>query len=177
MVRYRRDLTPGATYFFTVTLRDRRASTLVTHVDLLMQAFADTRQQRPFLTIALVVLPDHLHATWRMPEGDADYPSRWRSIKSGFVRRLRKRGVTQGFDRHDRPGIWQTRYWEHRIRDGRDLQAHVDYIHYNPVKHGYSTSPAAWPHSTFHGWVRAGRRPGDWGADVVEVPGRYGEYP
>ncbi|HEU4813325.1 MAG TPA: transposase, partial [Xanthomonadaceae bacterium] len=170
-----RDLTPGATYFFTVTLRDRRASTLATHVDLLMDAFAATKQQRQFRTIAMVVLPDHLHALWRMPDDDADYPSRWRSIKSGFVRRLRKRDPGHGFDRDGRPQIWQARYWEHRIRDDRDLQAHVDYIHYNPVKHGHAASPGAWPYSTFGAWVRAGRLPGDWGAGVVEASGRFGE--
>ena len=175
MVLYRRDRTPGATYFFTVTLRDRRASTLATHVDLLMDAFAATRRQRPFRTIAMVVLPDHLHALWRMPDDDADYPSRWRSIKSGFVRRLRKRNPVQEFDRDDCPRIWQARYWEHRIRDDRDLRAHVDYIHYNPVKHGHAASPGAWPYSTFGAWVRAGRLPGDWGDGAVEAPGRFGE--
>jgi len=175
MVRYPPDFTPGATYFFTATLHDRRATTLVDHIDLLIEAIAATRERRPFRCLALVVLPDHLHAIWRLPEGDADYPGRWRSIKSGFVRRLRKAGSAPSSDVQRPARIWQSRYWEHRIRDGRDLEAHVDYVHYNPVKHGHASAPEAWPHSTVHAWIRAGRLSPGWGTTPVEPAGQFGE--
>lgn len=153
MVAYRRDFTPGGTYFFTVVLRDRRACLLTDHHHLLRDAFQSTRVTRPFSLRAMVLLPDHLHAIWTLPDGDADYPGRWRAIKSGFVRRLAAQGVPIKRNRRGEADVWQRRYWEHRIRDERDFCAHVDYIHFNPVKHGYAASPAAWPHSTFHAHV------------------------
>ena len=162
MVRYRRDWTPGGTYFFTVATRDRRASLLTDHYPLLRRALRTVRHARPFAVRAAVVLPDHLHAIWTLPDGDADYAGHWRAIKSLFVRQLAAKGVPIHRNRRGEADVWQPRYWEHRIRDERDLRAHVDYIHFNPVKHGHVTRVAHWPYSSFHAYVRQGLLPRDW---------------
>ena len=122
------------------------------------------RQQSPFRIDAMVVLPDHLHGVWTMPAGDCDFPKRWRRIKAGFSAAIpdtEPRSASRR--RHGERGIWQRRYWEHLIRDERDLAAHVDYIHYNPVKHGYVQRVQDWPHSSFHRYVRDVLLPLDWG--------------
>jgi putative transposase len=163
MTDYRRAVVPGGTYFFTVNIADRGASLLVDHIDLLRDAIRYTRQRHPFVVDAMVVLPEHLHAVWTLPPGDADFPTRWRLIKTQFSRALFQ-------DEHRRAsrigkaerGIWQRRYWEHLIRDETDLARHVDYIHWNPVKHGYVERAGDWPYSTFHRFVRDGRLPADW---------------
>ena len=141
----------GASYFFTLTLAERRGSDLlIRHVDALRQAFTKVRARHPFMIEAIVILPDHLHALWRMPEDDGDYTLRWRLIKAHFSRQMpegervsRSRAVKR------ERGIWQRRYWEHQVRDENDWARHVDYIHYNPVKHGYVTNLDDWKWSSF----------------------------
>jgi putative transposase len=163
MPNYRRAWVPGATCFFTVNLLERDRSLLVEHVDALRAAFRDARRARPFEVVAVVVLPDHLHCIWRLPPGDADNATRWRHIKSGFSRRLlpgerrSMRRVAKG-----ERGIWQRRYWERVLRDERDLVHHVDYIHFNPVKHGLVARVRDWPYSSFHRYVQAGLLAPDW---------------
>ncbi|MBD9467631.1 transposase [Pseudoxanthomonas sp. PXM01] len=175
MTRYRRALVPGGTYFFTVNLADRRTTLLVDHVDLLRDTVRHTRQRHPFVIDAMVVLPDHLHAVWTLPPGDTDFPMRWRLIKTRF-----SHGLPQGEHRRasragkGERGIWQRRYWEHLIRDEADLQRHIDYIHVNPVKHGYVARVVDWPYSTFHRFVREGLLSSDWGCLEGEV-GNVGE--
>ena len=118
----------------------------------------------PFEVNAIVVLPDHLHAIWTLPDGDGDYALRWRLIKTTFSRaqpQLERRSDSRKA-KHER-GIWQRRYWEHRIRDERDMSAHVDYVHINPLKHGHVSRVRDWPWSSFHSHVRAGVLPADWG--------------
>jgi putative transposase len=151
MSEYRRLRIPGGCYFFTVNLEDRRSDLLVRHVDVLRQAVHTVRRARPFHIDAFAVLPDHLHAVWTLPEGDADFPTRWRLIKKAFSRRL-PAGESRSPSRVRRGerGIWQRRYWEHAIRDDPDFAAHVDYVHSNPVKHGLVEKPADWPYSTVH---------------------------
>lgn len=135
-----------------------------------MGGFANTAKERPFAMPAIVVLPDHLHCLWRLPSGDCDFPTRWRLIKSRFSR------AWPGIERCSRSrsskkerGIWQRRYWEHLIRDDEDYRRHVEYIHYNPVKHGYVAKPGLWSHPSFARWVAGGVYPQDWGsADAVE---------
>jgi len=108
------------------------------------------RAERPFQIIAAVVPPDHLHCIWHLPQGDADYATRWRHIKSLFSRSLAANGsVSRRVERCER-GIWQRRFWEHCIRDERDLLAHIEYVHFNPVKHGYVSDTREWPYSTIH---------------------------
>jgi len=165
MVRYRRDFTPGGTYFFTVALRDRRATLVTDHHRLLREAVRSVRRARPFSIRAMVLLPDHLHAGWTLPEGDADYPGRWRDIKSRFVRMLAAQGGRVVRNGRGEADVWQRRYWEHRIRNERDLQTHVDYIHFNPVKHGHAERATDWPHSTIHTYIRRGWLPAEWAAD------------
>jgi putative transposase len=90
MTNYRRNFVPGGSYFFTVNLADRRLSLLTDHIDLLRVAFRDARARHPFTIDAAVILPDHLHAMWTLPEGDRDFATRWRLIKSAFSRALPK---------------------------------------------------------------------------------------
>ena len=129
MVQYRRSRTPGATWFFTVNLRNRSSRHLITHIEDLRKAFENTRQRRPFKTLAIVILPDHLHMVMELPSGDSDYPGRWRSIKSHFTRSLVKNGLPLIKNPRGEYNLWQRRYWEHEIRNELDLQRHVNYIH------------------------------------------------
>lgn len=167
MRTYLRNRTVGGTYFFTVNLAERHGNRLlVEHVDALRAAFRQTRVERPFATIAWVILPEHLHCLWRLPAGDDDYATRWRLIKSRFSRaipRTERRSISR-LAKAER-GIWQRRYWEHLIRDETDLQAHVDYIHINPVKHGHVVRTADWPHSSFQRYVEHGWLPADWACE------------
>jgi putative transposase len=155
MSNYRRAWVPGGTYFFTVNLLERNRWLLVEHVDRLRVAFAQTRATRPFEVVAAVVLPDHLHCVWRLPDGDADNATRWSAIKAAFSRSLPadERRSPRRLVKGER-GIWQRRYWEHLIRDDNDLAAHVAYIHFNPVKHGHVAHAQDWPYSTIHRFVR-----------------------
>jgi putative transposase len=165
MVQFRRNYVPGGTYFFTVTLRDRRSRVLTDHIELLREAFRTVRAARPFEIIAIVVLPEHLHTVIRLPDGDADYSGRWRAIKGQFSHALAKAGVALTRDRRGEYRLWRRRFWEHSIRDERDLETHVHYIHYNPIKHGWVTRLADWPWSSFHRYVRLGWVDANWGTD------------
>jgi putative transposase len=174
MVRYRRNLVPGGTFFFTVTLADRRSSVLVAHIAALRAAFRMTRQQWPFAIDAIVVLPDHLHTIMTLPSGDSDFSGRWRRIKSLFTRRVAAQDQTLQ-RRNGGYAVWQSRFWEHTVRDETDFARHVDYIHYNPVKHGLVTCAGDWRYSSFHQYVRQGLLPEDWGGDVNDGGGNFGE--
>lgn len=176
MPNYRRAWVPGGTYFFTVNLLERDRRLLVDHIDALGAAFRVARTARPFNVIAIVVLPDHLHCLWRLPAGDADNATRWRHVKSMFSRSLPgdERRSARRVAKAER-GIWQRRYWEHLVRDERDMTAHIDYIHYNPVKHGHVARVCEWPYSSFHQFVRSGLLPVDW-SDKAFAPGKFGEW-
>ena len=174
MSNYLRIRSRGGTYFFTVNLAARGSRGLITHIDALRMAVRDTRRERPFEIDAMVVLPDHLHSVWTLPEGDADYSTRWGAIKARFTRRV-------GFEPTYRPGVdtlgaeetlgavgwkptlrtasklakkdgkvWQRRFWEHTIRDEADYRAHVRYCWTNPAKHGLVARAVDWPHSSIH---------------------------
>ena len=156
MVNYRRNFVPGGTYFFTVTLRRRNSRQLVESIDLLRLAFRKTLEAKPFQIDAMVVLPEHLHSIWTLPPNDSDYPGRWKAIKSIFTRELEKSGVAVDKRKDGSALIWQRRYWEHTIRDADDLNRHIDYIHYNPVKHGLAESAEDWPWSTYHQFLKEG---------------------
>ncbi|NWL80625.1 transposase [Pseudomonas taiwanensis] len=173
-MRYRRAFVPGGTFFFTVNLADRSQRLLTEHVDVLRFAFRRVKKRHPFEISAMVVLPEHLHAIWVLPEGDADFSLRWRQIKGTFSRLLPEQDwVSQSKrDRRERT-IWQRRFWEHQIRDERDFAQHVDYVHINPVKHGHVRRAADWPHSSIHKYIRAGVMSADWACDPGE--GTFGE--
>jgi putative transposase len=171
MPDYRRYRIPGGCYFFTVNLLERRMDHLVKHIDLLRQAVQGVRRHYPFHIDAWVVLPDHLHCIWSLPEGDDDFSMRWRLIKTAFAKVLpvTERRSSVRMARQER-GIWQRRFWEHAIRDDRDYERHVDYIHINPVKHGYVKRVVDWPYSTFHRHVAHGAYPRDWaGEDCPDI--------
>jgi len=176
MTSYRRNIVLGGTYFFTVNLVDRSLQLLAENVDALRGAFRYTRQRHPFAIDAIVVLPEHLHTIWTMPEGDGDFAIRWALIKARFSRAL-PHGETASASRTRRRerGIWQRRYWEHTIRDNDDFAQHADYIHFNPVKHGHVENVAAWPYSSFHRMVRLGTYPEDWAGNSKDPGTGLGE--
>lgn len=173
MVRYPRLRIQGATYFFTVTLRDRSSDILVAHIGALRQAFRDVRRQHLYHIDAMVVLPDHIHALWTLPDGDADYSSRWRAIKARFSRALVRDGVSLVRNQRGEYDLWQRRFWEHLVRNETDFARHLDFIHYNPVKHGLVASPANWRFSSIHRYILLGIIPPDWGG--ADDDGDFGE--
>jgi putative transposase len=177
MVRYRRNVLPGGSYFFTATLADRRSDALVRHIDALRDAFRVTRRERPFAIEAVVVLPDHLHAILTLPSGDADFSGRWRRIKGHFSRGLIDAAVSLKRRPNGDLALWQRRFWEHTIRDESDFSRHVDYIHFNPVKHGLVSYVRDWPHSSFHRYVRECLLPDDWAGDAGTDGAGFGERP
>ena len=131
-------------------------------------------RERPFDIPAAVVLPDHVHFLWTLPEGDTDYPTRVGRTKAVFTRSLaaddpRRMAPTVSRDVHRESGVWQRRYWEHTIRDEDDFKAHLDYVHYNPVRHGYVRSAREWSYSSFSRWVARGEYDSDWGAGPVDA--------
>ena len=157
MADYRRLFVPGGTVTLTLNLADRRTRMLTDHIGHLRAAYARVRVDRPFETVAICVLPDHLHMIWRLPEGDADYSTRVRLLKHHFVRALPNapRGRRSG-----ERGVWQRRFWENHAKTDDALSAQIDYIHHNPVKHGHVADMDDWPYSTWHRWkTEAGR---DW---------------
>ncbi|GAB3758156.1 transposase [Ramlibacter monticola] len=174
-----RDPASGPLWFFTLTLQDRSARWLVEHVDLLRAAVAHARSRHPFHIEAMVVLPEHLHALWRLPVDDSDFSTRRMLVKQGFTQALVAKGVpgeeaaAPRGARRERT-LWQRRCWEHPIRDEEDFQRHVDYIHFNPVKHGWVTRAGDWPHSSLHRFVREGRLAPDWGLNAP-IEGQFGE--
>jgi len=163
-MEFRRQYQAGGCYFFTVVTRDRRPIlTCPENISRLRSVFLHVKSKRPFAIEAIVVLPDHLHTVWRLPEGDADCSTRWRMIKHDFsvVSQGGVKSLSQ--QRKGEKGIWQRRFWEHVIRNETDWRRHIDYIHYNPVKHHYVNSPSAWPYSSFLLAVGKGWYPSDWG--------------
>ena len=168
-MRYRRAFTPGGTFFFTQVTEGRRpVFGSAAAVEVLRSAFRSVRQARPFEIDAMVVMPDHLHCIWTLPPDDADFSTRWRLIKTWFTKHC-------GADERNIAGAarvpvpWQPRYWEHQIRDEADFAQHVDYIHYNPVKHGLAAWAMDWPHSSFRRHVEAGIYPADWGQGAMAL--------
>ncbi len=176
MTDCRRNFIPGGSYFFTVALAERSGRLLAGNIDLLRRAVSDVKREHPFDLIAIVVLPEHLHCVWALPAGDASYPVHWKKIKAIFSRGL-PHGERRSASRvaKGERGIWQRRYWEHTLRNDDDLRRHVDYIHYNPVKHGHVRYVKEWPHSTFHRYVRHGVYSNDWAGDGFYMEHDFGE--
>ena len=170
-MQYRRSLAPGGCYFFTVVTNNRKKIfTNDRTVDVLREAFKQIKDKRPFEIDAMVVMPDHLHCIWSLPGNDADYSTRWRLIKTWFTKHC-----NEGLKNRSKQTVWQKRYWEHQIKDDKDYEQHVDYIHYNPVKHGFVTKPIDWPYSSLKGFVEKGVFPENWGAGYeVIVPDYIG---
>jgi putative transposase len=150
MSNYRRPELSGTPIFFTVALADRRSDLLIREIDVLRHAVRVTKTERPFEIDAWVVLPDHIHCIWRLPNGDTDYPTRWRLIKSRFSRTVPFGRVRASHVKRHERGVWQRRYWEHHIRDEADLAEHMRYCWFNPVKHGLVERPEDWAFSSFN---------------------------
>ena len=161
---YHRADVKGGTYFFTMNLAERRNTLLVDEIDLLRDVINKVKKQHPFKLNAMVVLPDHLHVIWTLPVNDHEYATRWMLIKSGFSRQIPKHErINKSRQMKGERGIWQRRYWEHLFRDEKDYENHVNYIHYNPVKHGYVKRAADWPYSSIHRYISEGTINQAWG--------------
>jgi putative transposase len=168
MPNYRRAHISGGTYFFTVKTLERQSVLTNDSCRIaLRQALTEVRGMHSFEILAWVLLPDHLHTIWRMPENDADFSLRWSLIKQRVTRQcadeVSNPAPTRSRITRREGTFWQRRFWEHMIRDDTDLRHHIDYIHYNPVKHGYVSRVGDWPYSTFHRYVSDGVYPKDWG--------------
>ncbi len=169
MPHYRRYFVPGATYFFTAVTHERRPI-LTTEIgrDILRRSIRKVQKKRPFEIVAIVLLSEHIHTVWTLPPGDPDFSIRWAQIKESFTRlRLASDGlegsVATSRTLHRERGVWQRRFWEHLCRDEADLKRCVDYLHWNPVKHGLVRSVREYPWSSFHRFVRAGEYDLEWG--------------
>lgn len=168
MSRYRRANIPGATYFFTVVTHRRRRFLCDADVRVaLREAISQVRSHDPFRIDAWVLLPDHLHAIWTLPPDDARFALRWQQIKRLVTLRCGERlhqtaWMNKSRTRHRESTLWQRRYWEHQIRNDLDIERHMDYLHYNPVKHELVKQVNDWPYSSFHRYVEAGVYPPDW---------------
>ena len=176
MPNYRRHHREGGSYFLTINLQNRQQSLLTDQITILRAATRKVRAAHPFHIEACVVLPDHLHCVWTLPPGDADYSARVRLLKSAFSKALpAAANPTASQARRHEKGFWQRRFWEHTIRDQADFNAHIDYVHINPLKHGLVARVRDWPYSTFHRYVEAGILTPEWGGDVVLNEGIGGE--
>ena len=176
MPNYRRAFVPGGSFFFTLVVHRRRdLFSDPVAVAVLGSVFRRCLRRYPFSVNAIVLLPDHLHTIWTLPPGDSDYPQRWGWLKKEFTQQWLALGrkdyvVSAARKRQRRRGIWQPRYWEHTLEDEDDFERHFDYIHWNPVKHGYVRCPREWPHSSFHRYVRLGVYEPDWGCFTADKP-------
>ncbi|MAC78275.1 MAG: transposase [Rhodobacteraceae bacterium] len=157
MANYLRPRIPGATIFFTVALARRGSGLLVDHVEDLREAVRATRQERPFGIDAWVVLPDHLHAVWTLPPGDADYSTRWSVIKARFSRCVPEGDRRASHVARRERGVWQRRFWDHHVRGPGEYAQAIRYCHQNPVWHGLVERPEDWAHSSVHRDIRAGQ--------------------
>uniref|UniRef100_A0A7V4GAD6 Transposase n=1 Tax=Desulfobacca acetoxidans TaxID=60893 RepID=A0A7V4GAD6_9BACT len=182
MADYVRSRKPGGAFFFTVvTFQRRRLFEDLRKCETLINIIVAVQQELPFTMDAWVILPDHIHSLWTLPPEDSDYSKRWGLIKAKFSKAVsrkesRSARLTGSRIRHRESTIWQRRFWEHQIRDEKDLQLHLNYIHFNPVKHGLVKSPAQWPYSSFQEYVQRGLYPANWGEQVsLEFSGDFGE--
>jgi putative transposase len=169
MTEYRRCRTKGGCYFFTVNLAERKQALLTENIEHLRESFRMVKERHPFTIEAIVILPEHLPTIWTLPDGDDDFSCRWRQIKAHFSRHVEKgERISASRQRKQERGIWQRRFWEHQIRNERDFAAHADYIHFNPVRHGYVGCVADWPYSSFHDYVMRGLLPLNWAGGMAQ---------
>lgn len=183
MPRYRRPQNRNAPAFFTVCLAERGSTALIDHLEILRDAVRLTLRDRPFEVLAWVVMPDHMHTVWHLPDDDPNYSQRWGRIKSRFSRDARRAGLVPPWDANGRVnpalrrkvevGIWQQRFWEHHCRDERELKRHIRYCWLNPAKHGFVERPTDWAASSIHRDIRLGRVEAEWRG--LDVEGEFGE--
>lgn len=173
MPNYRRFYVPGGTYFFTiVTYQRQRIFANPEHISRLRKAVAIVKSEMPFTIIGAVILPDHLHFIWQLPQGDTAYSKRIGKMKVLFTQSLSQLEISKQENslsriKHRESNIWQRRFWEHTIRDEKDFNNHLNYIHYNPVKHHLVSCPHLWQYSSFHSWVKRKVLTNDWGCVCI----------
>ena len=169
MPNYQNSKLKGGTFFFTVVTFGRQPILINPRsIEILHEVWQYTNQRFPFETVAICLLPEHIHTIWTLPEGDADFSTRWREIKRLFTKKYLQKTDVENYTNDPRikrgeAVVWQRRFWEHTIRDEQDLKCHVEYIHFNPVKHGLAAKTADWKWSSFHNFVRNGLYSLDWG--------------
>lgn len=174
MPNYRRRTCPGGTFFFSVMLAPECGLSLIEHLHLLRIAYSETLEENPFRTNAIVILPDHLHAVWTLPDGDGDYAIRWRKVKGRFTRMVKHSGArTASAVRRGESGVWQRRFWERHLTSQAELRRHVAYCWSDPVRHGLVARAADWAASSVHREIRAHQIPRDWSAPALA--GTFGE--
>ncbi|MEM1299209.1 MAG: transposase [Pseudomonadota bacterium] len=174
MPNYRRRYCPGGTFFFSVMLAQQSGLNLLEHLHLLRISYSETLAENPFHTNAIVILPDHLHAVWTLPEGDADYSLRWRKIKGRFTRMIKHSGrLSDSALRRGERGIWQRRFWERHLTSETELRKHLAYCWSDPVRHGLVERAVDWTSSSLHREIRAGKIEPDWRPPRIE--GTFGE--
>jgi len=168
MPSYIRWYSPGGTYFFTLVTENRAPlfAAEATH-PVLRSAIDRCRSRYPFEVIAMALLPDHLHLLMKLPDDDHDFSVRLRWIKSNFTSSYLAAGGSEqprsdSRVDHGNRGVWQRRFYEHLCRDEFDVGRHVEYVHFNPVKHGLASCPHGWRASSFHRWVAMSDYPRDW---------------
>jgi len=175
---YRRQWRSGGCYFFTHTLLDRTQTLLTDQIEILRTAFRLVKKRYPFFVHAMVVLPDHFHCVLELPEGEYDFSIRFRLIKMYFSRALATQEPRSACrEKRRERGIWQRRYWEHLVRDQQDFLNHINYIHWNPVKHQLVNSVFEWPYSSFHRYVSLGWYSANWAGtgDKINSVGKAGD--
>ena len=169
-MKYKRYIQPGGTYFFTVvTYKRKKIFQDDEEILLFRKSVKHVRKNHPFEMSAYCICPDHIHMIWTLPENDGDFPTRWRLIKSYFSKNWKQahqKASTSSRDNKNEQMVWHRRYWEHYIRDEDDLNKHIDYIFYNPVKHGYVDTPSKWKYSNFLDYVEKGFYSIDWGMKI-----------
>jgi len=183
MPEYRRILYQGGTYFFTLVTYKRQKIFLSHDVSFIFyESLEHIQRLHPFTNVAYCIMPDHIHLIWRLPEDDANYSMRISQIKRRFARAfVKKYGIpvvrNMQHEKRRELTIWQRRFWEHLIRDEADLNQHIDYIHYNPVKHGMVDRVCDWVDSSFHRYVQEGYYDANWseGCKTNEKDNHYGE--
>ena len=168
MANYRRLYVKGGTYFFTVVTQDRRhIFTEEKSTQMLRSAFKVVMDKNPFQVESIVVLPDHIHCIWTLPRDDHDFSKRWKGIKYRFSSNYKSSFATSdSMKKKKEKGLWQRRFWEHLIRDQDDFNRHIDYIHYNPVKHKLARSAVDWPYSSFKQFMMQGIYEKNWGSTL-----------
>ncbi|USQ13599.1 transposase [Legionella lytica] len=176
-MHYRRMLIPGATYFFTLNLQNRNSRLLTNQIAALRDAFKRVQQIHHFYIDAIIILPEHLHMIITLPPNALDYSKRLSRIKAIFSMQIQSyESISISRQKKRERGIWQRRFWEHMIRDQSDYEHHINYIHYNPVKHGYVKNPSDWPYSSIHRFIRQGIFSEGWASDASLMRSGFGEW-
>lgn len=158
----KRNCIPGGTYYFTQALQKKAPFELVDHIDLLQQSIQTVKYRSLFRMLAYAFLPDRLHTIWQLPDFDSDHYGRWRSINNLFSRSLVDAGVALSTDSRGAYEIWQGGYQGYALKDKRDVQRHIDFIHFSPVSCNKVSKAIDWPHSSIHRYINSGLLNREW---------------